>query len=497
MAERGSLGWFHLGLIASVLVCAQIEKATSNDVNEPTDENKIYIKQDKRYKCVLTTCMEIPIGGEESGIIGNPEENNNDTSLYEGDIVSPPVLKGVAESRYRNALNMKSPDMSAWYELWYFKANREPRGKVFYEFDSSLSSRQKNDILSAMEEIQIKSGGATSKCIQFIPNNGNLRDHLLIKSTSSSCQSSGIGKDKEERQPYINLGPGCFVIGTIMHELLHAVGFFHEHVRNDRDDYIEIITSNIKSGYISQFAQPEFSNDLISYTPYDYDSVMHYGKYTFSKDAGRGLQTIRIKSGRSTNLEIGQRDHLSKSDIKDLQVMYSCPDIGVAAGEEAATPPNYVCTFEADDLKCGFVNGHSSIWKSTPVSRIGAKYYDATFSFPSQNIGNVLYMAPGRATTDALFTANVPPAEYCLQINYFCHGTNSKAQVYSGMKGTKKLLYTLPTCKDFTWYYTWMGIDMSTSGTIEIHGLRANIGHFLLDDIKLMEKPTDWKDCNQ
>lgn len=46
----------------------------------------------------------------------------------------------------------------------------------------------------------------------------------------------------------ISIGVGCERLGTVCHEMMHAIGIYHEQSRADRDDYVEIQWDIITSG---------------------------------------------------------------------------------------------------------------------------------------------------------------------------------------------------------------------------------------------------------
>ncbi|KIH45324.1 astacin, partial [Ancylostoma duodenale] len=62
----------------------------------------------------------------------------------------------------------------------------------------------------------------------------------------------------------------------------HALGFYHEQARYDRDNYVSIVSQNIQNGYLSQFTKQSRSAMEDYGVGFDYGSVMHYDQFVSS-----------------------------------------------------------------------------------------------------------------------------------------------------------------------------------------------------------------------
>ena len=69
---------------------------------------------------------------------------------------------------------------------------------------------------------------------------------LLITFFFLSC-CSYVGRKGNGRQG-ISIGKNCDKFGIVVHEIGHTVGFWHEHTRPDRANFVNIFRENIKKG---------------------------------------------------------------------------------------------------------------------------------------------------------------------------------------------------------------------------------------------------------
>ncbi|CAH3016431.1 unnamed protein product [Porites evermanni] len=190
------------------------------------------------------------------------------------------------------------------------KYRKWPGGVVPYTLDKDADSVFKRGaIFSAIKEWEEKT------CIKFVKRT---TQKAYIEFTVQDGCWSQVGRTGRKQQ--ISLGFGCGYHGIAVHEIGHALGFWHEQSRPDRDRYVEIIWDNIEESQKHNFRKYSTSSINSLNVPYDYGSIMHYGKRDFSKFPYL-LTTIKPKR---SGVSIGQRKHLSPLDVKQMNLYYEC-----------------------------------------------------------------------------------------------------------------------------------------------------------------------------
>ncbi|PIO16021.1 hypothetical protein AB205_0039790 [Aquarana catesbeiana] len=208
---------------------------------------------------------------------------------------------------------------------------------VPYIIASSYSPSDLNSIVLAMAEFE------TLTCVRFVPL--TTEDDYIDIVPDDGCYSY-IGRIGGSQT--VSLGGGCIYRGIIQHELEHALGFYHEHVRSDRDNYVDINFQYISQGYWGNFAKAD-TNNLGS--PYDYGSVMHYDAYAFTNTSNK--PTIVPKP--DPNVSIGQTIGLSVLDVTKINRLYQCSVCATLLNNKTGI-------FTSDNYPSAYPNNGDCVW---------------------------------------------------------------------------------------------------------------------------------------
>uniref|UniRef100_UPI00398E89C9 proline-rich protein 36-like n=1 Tax=Pristiophorus japonicus TaxID=55135 RepID=UPI00398E89C9 len=209
--------------------------------------------------------------------------------LIEGDIVTP---------LWRNAVLSET-------KTW----QKSPDGmvRIPYEISSQYDEETWGSISRGFKDFE------KFTCVRFVPHVDE-EDFISIQPIHGCYSSVG----RVGGMQLISLNHQCLKKGkgVVEHEIMHSLGFWHEHARSDRDKYIKIEWKNVWPGYEHNFLKQN-TNNLKS--KYDYGSILHYSRSAFSKN---GLPTLRPLI--VTDAVIGQRIRLSEMDLLKVNRLYNC-----------------------------------------------------------------------------------------------------------------------------------------------------------------------------
>ncbi|XP_064596833.1 zinc metalloproteinase dpy-31-like [Liolophura sinensis] len=186
---------------------------------------------------------------------------------------------------------------------------------LLYEGDIILTEEQRLELTSG----RVKRESTNKRIRRKITTNLSERWSLPINYTFDGSHVGFVSNHSNQR---ISIGEDCLWMGTIAHEIGHAVGFWHEQARPDRDDYVTVLIKNVIPDRRYNFQKSNWGEVMSYGVPYDVGSLMHYGSKFFSLNK---MRTIKTRDPRLQRV-VGQRDGLSFADTKLANFAY-CSDI--------------------------------------------------------------------------------------------------------------------------------------------------------------------------
>lgn len=235
-------------------------------------------------------------------------------NLFQGDI----VLHGINSKKTTAGL------VANGVNLW------NNNGTVAYDMRSMPISLREN-WLTAIQHIARRTNIRFSRdknLYQHTTSSGTVYDYInVIENTEFAGGYSSVGRVGNGPQA-LGLSVGVNS-GLIAHELLHALGHWHEQSREDRDQFVQVNLQNIPVENQHNFAI--HSSDALMQGGYDYCSIMHYFSTAFSSNGLPTIEPTRQFSCMVTGVDninrtfttIGQRSGLSAGDIGAITNRYS------------------------------------------------------------------------------------------------------------------------------------------------------------------------------
>jgi hypothetical protein len=226
--------------------------------------------------------------------------NHNGIAVFEGDIVI-----GYTDE-VENANPVFTGDFYKPFSMYSNVIGRKWPSSIPYMFDTALTSENTANIIQVMRQLE------TIANINFVPRS-NQGDYLYFELTNDDavCGRSAVGKQGGRQSVWLHRSCIYANSPTVFHEVLHALGFWHEHTRPDRDDFVTVHWDNIPT--LQQHNFNKLTANIAVSGAYDYSSIMHY----FASAWGKIVLSAKSPSSPSLGGYF-----LSAGDINGLIELY-------------------------------------------------------------------------------------------------------------------------------------------------------------------------------
>lgn len=248
-------------------------------------------------KVFLVICT-IAVAGILASPISQAPLIEEQSGKFEGDIL-------LTDRQHDSIFNKRTGLIDTGYRWTY--------NIVPYTLEDIMSQEQRVAVREALDEMEAK------LCLHFVERTTET-DYVRVTISDSGCYSyiGRLGGAQQLNLQSYEPGTGCFRKGTIIHEFIHALGFYHMQSATERDEYVNIVWDNIQAGTENNFNTYSADRIYQYQVPYDYGSVMHYSATAFSVNGEDTIVAKDVEAGKA----MGQRAGMSDYDITRINNMY-------------------------------------------------------------------------------------------------------------------------------------------------------------------------------
>jgi len=356
--------------------------------------------------------------------VPNGTADGGGKAIFQGDI----ILDHVQEIPSR--VQIDSIGLAYSQYLW-------PKVGSVYQVPYTIdpSSQDRTNLNAALTQFNNTFAGV----IQFVPRTTET-DYVNFLFTA---QLGGVCEAYEGRTGGEQTvgGDGDCAVATILHEMGHAVGVWHEQSRPDRDTYV-----NVNYGAVIKAARSNFDkllDDDQLLTLYDYASVMEYPAFSFVRNGIPAIETI------PAGIPLSNPNGYSASDIDGIKRLYGAvpssvtvtsnpPGLKVIVDGATVTTPQ---TFNWSLNSTHTLNVSSTPQTLNGINYIYGRWNDSTTQSHTITVtpGNNMVTQPASAPAVTVYSANfIQLVQYANTISPAGTGTVTPTpapQTYSGLSG--------------------------------------------------------------